>query len=74
MATTIRSTGRIASWDEQRGCGSIVLAAEQREVLMNIGNWTESDAEPRAGQRVSFVEATTRNGQPVARSVRRCAI
>jgi hypothetical protein len=74
MSTMVRSIGRIKSWDASRGFGSVERAAVQHELAMDVSDWAESDSDPCEGQRVSFVEATTRNGLPVARSVRRCTI
>jgi hypothetical protein len=74
MSTMARSFGRIKSWDASRGVGSVVVAAVQHELAMNVSNWAESDRDPHQGERVSFVETTTRNGLPCARSVKRATI
>jgi cold shock CspA family protein len=68
-----RKAGRVKFYSPARGYGFIELAGHGHELFMHISDWT-GDNDPIAGDRVTLVEVSGRDGRPRARSVMRATI
>jgi uncharacterized membrane protein YsdA (DUF1294 family)/cold shock CspA family protein len=62
----MRNTGKIRSWNEQKGFGFIRSSAGGKELFLHISALRNRSRVPRIGQTVTYTLATDKQGRPCA--------
>jgi cold shock CspA family protein len=60
-----RLTGNVAWFALEKGYGFIAIDGLSRDLFFHVRDWVH-EADPRKGDRVSFIEDTDRAGRPCA--------
>lgn len=69
----MRKTGTLQTWNDDRGFGFISPSDGNAQIFVHISAFPNDGSRPTAGEKVTYLEASGRDGRPQATNVERTA-